>query len=97
LKVALSSIPIAMYFKVAPKGWSTSPLFVDLPFLHQMGYTALLTMAIIAFISYRQNKGADDEKGIAITKATFKTDAIYNISAFALLLILAALYAFFWS
>lgn len=94
---ALSSIPIAMYFKVAPKGWSTSLLFVDLPFLHQMGYTALLTMAIIAFISYRQNKGADDEKGIAITKATFKTDAIYNVSAFALLLILAALYAFFWS
>ena len=94
---ALTSIPIAMYFKVAPKGWSESALFVDLPFLDQMGYTALLTMGIIAFISYRQNQGADDEKGIAITKETFKTDAIYNIGAFALMLILTALYAFFWS
>ena len=94
---ALTSIPIAMYFKVAPKGWSESALFVDLPFLDQMGYTALLTMGIIAFISYRQNLGADDEKGIAITKETFKTDAIYNIGAFALMLILTALYAFFWS
>ncbi|NDD79375.1 MAG: sodium/glucose cotransporter [Flavobacteriia bacterium] len=94
---ALTSIPIAMYFKVAPKGWSDSALFVDLPFLDQMGYTALLTMGIIAFISYRQNHGADDAKGIAITKETFKTDAIYNIGAFALMLILTALYAFFWS
>jgi len=94
---ALTSIPIAMYFKVAPKGWSDSVLFVDLPFLDQMGYTALLTMGIIAFISYRQNQGADDEKGIAITRETFKTDAIYNIGAFALMLILTALYAFFWS
>lgn len=94
---ALTSIPIAMYFKVAPKGWSDSALFVDLPFLDQMGYTALLTMGIIAFISYRQNHGADDVKGIAITKETFKTDAIYNIGAFALMLILTALYAFFWS
>ncbi|MDP5067725.1 MAG: sodium/sugar symporter [Schleiferiaceae bacterium] len=94
---ALTSIPIAMYFKVAPKGWSESALFVDLPFLDKMGYTALLTMGIIAFISYRQNQGADDEKGIAITKETFKTDAIYNIGAFALMLILTALYAFFWS
>ena len=94
---ALTSIPIAMYFKVAPKGWSGSALFVDLPFLDQMRYTALITMGIIAFISYRQNQGADDEKGIAITKETFKTDAIYNIGAFALMLILTALYAFFLS
>lgn len=94
---ALASIPIAMYFKVAPKGWSSSSLFVDLPFLDQMGLTTLLTMSIIAFISYRQNRGANDEKGIDITKETFKTDGIYNIGAFALLLILSALYAFFWS
>ena len=94
---ALTSIPIAMYFKVAPKGWSDSALFVDLPFLDQMCYTALITMGIIAFISYRQNHGADYEKGIAITKETFKTDAIYNIGAFAMMLILTALYAFFWS
>lgn len=94
---ALTSIPIAMYFKVAPKGWSDAAFFVDIPFLDQMGYTALLTMVVMVAISYRQNKGADDEKSIAITKETFKTDGIYNISAFAIMLILTALYAFFWS
>jgi len=62
-----------------------------------MLYTALLTMGIIALISWNQHKGADDAKGINVTKETFKTDSIYNIGAFALMLILAALYAGFWS
>ncbi|MGB5431171.1 sodium/sugar symporter, partial [Eudoraea sp.] len=39
---ALVSIPIALYFKIAPNGWSTSSFFLDVPFLDQMGYTALL-------------------------------------------------------
>jgi SSS family solute:Na+ symporter len=93
---ALVSIPIAMYFKVAPKGWSTSPLFVDVPFMDQMGYTLLLTMGVISIVSYMQHKGADDEKGIEITKALFKTSPIFNIGSFAVLLILTVLYAMFW-
>ena len=93
---ALASIPIAMYFKVAPKGWSTSPIFVDVPFMDQMGYTLLLTMGVIALVSYSQHKGADDKKGIDITKAMFKTSPIFNIGAFAVLLILTVLYAMFW-
>jgi SSS family solute:Na+ symporter len=94
---ALVSIPIAMYFKIAPKGWSDSALFVDLPFLHQMGYTTLLTMLVIATVSWSQNKGADDEKGIAISKETFKTGSIYNVGAFAVMIVLVALYGLFWS
>jgi len=94
---ALASIPIAMYFKVAPKGWSDSALFVDLPFLHQMGYTALLTMLVIAVVSWSQNKGVDDEKGIAISQETFKTGSIYNVGAFAVMIVLVALYGLFWS
>ena len=93
---ALTSIPIAMYFKVAPKGWSSSSLFVDVPFLDQMGYTAILTMLVIILVSYIQNKGAKDSKGIEISKSTFKTSAIFNITSFAIMLILVALYAFFW-
>ena len=93
---ALASIPIAMYFKVAPKGWSTSPFFVDVPFMDQMGYTLLLTMGVIALVSYVQHKGADDEKGIPITKALFKTSPVFNIGSFAVLLILTVLYAMFW-
>ena len=93
---ALTSIPIAMYFKVAPKGWSSSNFFIDVPFLDQMGYTAILTMVVIVLVSYIQNKGAKDSKAIEITKSTFKTSGIFNIASFAIMLILVALYAFFW-
>lgn len=93
---ALASIPIAMYFKVAPKRWSSSSLFIDVPFMDQMGYTLLLTMAVIATVSFLQHKGSDDEKGIPITKALFKTAPLFNIGSFAILLILTVLYALFW-
>ena len=93
---ALVSIPIAMYFKVAPKGWSTSSLFLDLPWMDQMGYTAVLTMIVIALVSWFQHKGKDDEKGIEITKELFKTSPLFNIGSFAVMLILVALYAIFW-
>ncbi|WP_406684729.1 sodium/sugar symporter [Seonamhaeicola sp. MEBiC1930] len=93
---ALVSIPIALYFKIAPKGWSTSPIFVDVPFMDQMGYTLLLTMLVIIVYSYKQHKGANDEKGIVITKQLFKTSPLFNVGAFAIMLILAALYAVFW-
>ncbi|MFD2724740.1 sodium/sugar symporter [Hyunsoonleella rubra] len=93
---ALTSIPIAMYFKVAPKGWSSSPIFVDVPFMDQMGYTLLLTMGVIALVSYAQHKGADDKKGIPVTKQLFKTSPLFNIGAFAVMLVLTVLYALFW-
>ncbi|WP_282053575.1 sodium/sugar symporter [Maribacter luteus] len=93
---ALLSIPIAMYFKVAPKGWSTSALFVDIPFMNQMGYTLIFTMLVIILVSLIQHNGKDDEKGIPLTKALFKTNPIFNIGAFAVMLILVALYSLFW-
>ncbi len=93
---ALSSIPIAMYFKVAPKGWSDSPFFIDVPFMDQMGYTTLLTMVVIIIASLIQNKGAEDPKGIPLNKQMFKTSPKFNIGAFAIMIILVALYAVFW-
>lgn len=94
---ALSSIPIAMYFKVSPKGWSSSPIFLELPFLNQMGLTTIITMLVIATVSWYQFKGADDKKGISISRETFKTDPIYNIGAFGIMILLSAIYAAFWS
>ncbi|WP_115461099.1 sodium/sugar symporter [Winogradskyella aurantiaca] len=93
---AITSVPIALYFKVAPKGWSTSPVFIDVPFMDQMGYTLLSTMGVIIVASYVQRKGRDDANGIEITKELFKTSPKFNIGAFAIMLILAALYALFW-
>ena len=92
---AILSIPIAMYFKVAPKGWSDASVFVELPFMHQMGYTCIATLAIIAFVSYLDGN-QDDPKGINLTKKLFATNMTFNIGAFSVLLITAFLYAMFW-
>lgn len=92
---AILSIPIAMYFKVAPKGWSDASIFVELPFMHQMGYTCLVTLALIAFISYLDGD-KDDSKGINLTKKLFSTNNTFNIGAFSVVLITAFLYAMFW-
>jgi solute:Na+ symporter, SSS family len=93
---AILSVPIAMYFKVGSNGWIDSFIFVDIPFMHQMGLTSVLTMMVIIIISHLEGKGADDEKGIPITKGLFDTSPVFNISAFAISLILVVLYALLW-
>ena len=97
---ALTSIPIALFFKVGPKGWMTGSaldgIFPSLPFLDQMGITAILSMVVIALVSIRENKENDDLKGISLDKGVFDTSALYNTGSFALMIIIAGLYAFFW-
>lgn len=97
---ALISIPIAMFFKVGPKGWAQGStlehLFPTLPWMDQMGLTCLGTMLVIALVSYWQNKGKDDGKGIIFSKNTFKTSPLFNIVSFTILLVLALLYALLW-
>ena len=92
----ISSIPIAMYFKVGPNGWSDLSVFThDIPFMNQMLITCLATMFII-FIVSKIEGSVDDPKGINITKKLFSTSPTFNISAFAICIITAFLYAFFW-
>ena len=97
---ALASIPIALFFKVGPKGWMADSgleaFFPTLPFLDQMGLTALLSMLVIAVVSLQTNKNQEDEKGIALEEGIFTTSSTFNIGAFALMIVLAGLYAFFW-
>jgi SSS family solute:Na+ symporter len=90
------SIPIALYFKVAPKGWSDALFFINMPFLDQMFWTCILSGAIMITISYVENKGADHEKGLQISRKLFATSPSFNISAFIVLVILTFLYAMFW-
>ena len=89
------SIPIAMFFKVAPNGWSSLPIFINVPFMHQMMATCIGTMIIIYFISYIEGN-EDDPKGIIITNKLFRTSSRFNLSAISILMITAFLYAFFW-
>ena len=92
----ISSIPIAMYFKVGPNGWSSLSIFNhDIPFMNQMLITCLATMFIIFIISKIEGN-QDDPKGIVLTKKLFSTSPAFNISAFAVCIITAFLYAFFW-
>jgi len=97
---ALLSVPIALFFKIGPKGWlagsGMDSIFPTLPWMDQMGYTTVLTMIIIAILSLSQNKGQEDSKGIPLTKELFKTSPLFNIGSFAILLILAVVYAIFW-
>ena len=97
---ALASIPIALFFKVGPKGWMAGSgleaFFPTLPFLDQMGLTALLSMFVIAVVSLQTNKNQEDEKGIALEEGIFTTSSTFNVGAFALMIVLAGLYAFFW-
>jgi len=89
------SIPIAMYFKVAPNGWSDAALFVNLPFMHQMMLTCIGTVLVIACISKLEGN-QDDPKGIVLSKQLFATDKTFNVGAFGVLLIIVLLYALFW-
>ncbi len=98
---ALASIPIAFYLKIGSKGWIAEGsniewLFPRLPFMDQMGITFILTVLIMVILSLREGKGQNDPKGIPLKKSTFETDPKFNVAAFAIIIILAFLYAFFW-
>ena len=97
---ALSSIPIAMFLKVGSKGWvngtSIEAFFPDLPWMDQMGLTALLTMVVIVFVSIKQNMWANDSKAINLPKGIFKPSPLFNIGTFATMIILTVIYSLLW-
>ena len=69
--------------------------FPDFPFIDRMGLCFLILSALIIIISLLENRGPD-KKGIDLEKGLFKTDPIFNISALAVVGILAVIYAVFW-
>ena len=83
----LSSIVIAFALKTPA---------VNLPWMDQMMYTMLMTMVVIAGVSLTTSDDVDDPRGIPLTAATFKTHRSFNVSAYAVLIILVVLYTVFW-
>lgn len=83
----LVSIPVALGLKFLP---------LDMPFLDQMLYTLLITIATIVGVSLSTGEGDDDPKAIPLFKETFVTDKVFNISAYIMLLIIVVLYVVFW-
>ncbi|WP_109831058.1 sodium/sugar symporter [Reichenbachiella versicolor] len=82
---AILSVPIALAFKAT-----------TMPWMNQMGLTAVGTMILIIIISHITGKGEDDEKGIDVSGGIFKTNATFNIWAFVICILTAVLYALFW-
>ena len=81
------SIPIALALKFLP---------IDMPFIDQMFYTCLLTMAIIIMVSLCTCENEDDERGITLTSSMFKTQTDFHIAAYAICILLVVIYAVFW-
>ena len=76
--------------------WLLKASIVDLPFIDQMFYTLVITMVIIVGVSLSTSEVDDDPKGLILTSKMFKTGPVFNISAYAILIILAVLYSVFW-
>ncbi|MEC6907055.1 sodium/glucose cotransporter [Photobacterium sp. NCIMB 13483] len=83
----LLSIPFALFLKFMP---------LNMPFLDQMMYTLLFTMAVIVLVSLGSATSALDDKAIDLDPDMFKTDKMFNLGAYAILIILAVLYSVFW-
>jgi SSS family solute:Na+ symporter len=83
----LLSIPIALALKLGD---------LEMPFLDQMLYTCLITMAIIIMVSLSSNQNDDDDKAIRFNLKLFHTDSVFNLGAYVILIMLVVLYVFFW-
>lgn len=84
---AILSIPLSTGLKfLAPA----------VPFLDRMLYVFLASVALIVAISYFEGKGKDHPKAVRLSGVKLTSDPVYNIAAFGILGITAALYAIFW-
>lgn len=83
----LASIVIAVFLKTPA---------VQLPFLDQMFYTFIATVAIIVGVSLTTNPYDEDPKAIHTTADMFTTSPAFNIGAYVILVLVAVLYAVFW-
>lgn len=81
------SIPAAMALKWLP---------IKMPFLDQMFYTLIITIVIIVGVSLSTGQGDDDKKAVPLFKETFNTDKVFNVAAYAIMILLAILYTVFW-
>lgn len=84
---AILSIPIALFLKMD---------FIQLPFMDQMLYTFLISIAIIGAVSLTTSEVDDDSHGISLTSKMFVTERAFNISAYLIVISLAVLYTIFW-
>jgi SSS family solute:Na+ symporter len=84
---AILSIPLSAAFKI---------LTPNVPFMNRMGYVFLISIALIVLISWLEGKGRDHEHAIELKGIRPIADPVFNVAAFGILGITAALYIVFW-
>jgi len=87
LITAILSIPLSAGMKV---------LAPAVPFLNRMGYVFVLSVLLIVVISLFEGKGKDHERAVELGKVRAEPDPVFNVAAFGILGITAALYLMFW-
>jgi SSS family solute:Na+ symporter len=83
---AVITLPVAMFFKF---------VFVEMPFLNQMGYSFLVVLFVIILISRLETKEVNP-KGIILSKSLFETGTKFNVFAIGITAIVTVLYILFW-
>lgn len=84
---AILSIPLSAGLKY----WTP-----EVAFLNRMMIVFVISMAVIVVISLVENKGEDHPKAIELDDVERVPDPIFNVAAFGILGITAALYVLFW-
>ena len=88
---ALASAVLSIPFSAGMKF-----LAPDVPFLRRMLIVFFLSVALIVVISLLEGKGEDHPRAVDISNVSMVGDPVYNVAAFGILGITAALYAMFW-
>ena len=88
---ALASAVLSIPLSAAFKAWTPG-----IAFLNRMLIVFLVSVALIVVISLYEGSGEDHPKAVNFGEIEQETDPVYNVAAFGILGITAALYAFFW-
>jgi SSS family solute:Na+ symporter len=84
---AVLSIPLSAAFKV----WTP-----EIAFLNRMLIVFFISVALIVVISLYEGAGEDHPKAVDFGEIDTGSDPVYNVAAFGILGITAALYVIFW-
>ena len=88
---ALASAVLSIPLSAAFKAWTPG-----IAFLNRMLIVFIVSVALIVVISLYEGRGEDHPKAVNFGEIEQETDPVYNVAAFGILGITAALYAFFW-
>lgn len=70
-------------------------LLPAVPFLDRMGYVFLICVLFMVITSWAEGKGVAHKKALTLANFNFKTDAVFNMGALGICIILTVLYILF--